>query len=386
MLRLLYGLIELLGNSWDAENENAEKIIREIGRKDLNEALRVRARTKRKRKILLTITRIILVIITVFAGGVAIKIFSNASEFVEYLIGGSFLISAIWAFFSVFSGSVGNITTLDIYDVLGLDAPYALYLRAFSADTKRTYFKEQELALQLLNSDIVPITVGLPEEVDAMPGFARVYISNDTWQEDVRLMMEKAACLLLRVCDTDSCLWEFENALSLNNELYIIIDDAKEYASVSSKCSCLPQNVSIIPGSYCIYRRKPDGGWEYVDPNPEGTHYESIRHDHSYQKTYVDSLLERFPMPQNASLNDYDESIKGLFSNMIQDVDHNLKMLVAERIMDIMEACFLEYGDDKNVIIRICEYLKMFERFTPLTDDLQHRKDELSRKVNLSQN
>lgn len=102
MLRLLYGILDLLSDFWDAENEEAERLIREIGRKDLNEALRVRARTKRKRKILLTICRIILVIITVFAGGIAFKIFSNGSEFVEFLIGGSFLISAIWAFFSMF--------------------------------------------------------------------------------------------------------------------------------------------------------------------------------------------------------------------------------------------------------------------------------------------
>lgn len=251
---------------------------------------------------------------------------------------------------------------------------------------KRISFKEEELALQLLNSNIVPITVGLPEEVDAMPGFTRVYISNDTWQEDVRLMMEKAVCVLLRVCDTDSCLWEFEKALSLNNELYIIIDDAKEYASVSSKCSCLPKNVSITRGSYCIYRRKPNGDWEYVDPNPEKTHYESIRHDKSYQRTYVDSLLERFPMPQNASPINYEESIKGLFSNMIKDVDHNLNMRVAERIMDMMEAYYLEYGDDKNVLVKIYEYLKMIERFKPLTDDLQHRKDELYRKTGFKQN
>ena len=102
----------------------------------------------------------------------------------------------------------------------------------------------------------------LPEEIDTCPGANRVYVDNDTWQEDVLAMMRRAVCVFLRVCNTESCLWEITQALSLDTELYIIVDSVEDYEAVRNQCASLPKHVTVEPGRYSVYKRLPDGLWE----------------------------------------------------------------------------------------------------------------------------
>ena len=90
-------------------------------------------------------------------------------------------------------------------------------------------------------------------------------------------------------------------------------------------------------------------------------------------------------MLQEASIHEYEKSIQGLFSNMIMSFDHDKNILVAERLMDLMEAYYSKGKEKDNVLTNIQTYLKMFERFKPLPEELQHRRDDLYDKVHLSQ-
>lgn len=379
ILRFLYWIVELIEKAWNNNNEKASAFIEKNGREDAHAAVRERARLKRKRKVLLTLRTIFLIIIMIITGFIAFAaFFGSDSGGWKYVWGVFFLFSAVSAFFSLISGNLGNISTIETSDVLDLNIPYALYLRAFEADAKRIRFKEEELVQSLLDNNIVTIAVGLPEEVDASPGAMRVYISNDKWQEEVKLLMERASYLFLRICNTEPCLWELEQALSLPNELYIIIDDVDDYKAVCSKCSLLPKNITLNKYKYSIFCRKADNDWEYIDPYPEDT----IRQEEDYQEAYVDGLLEQFPMLQDASIHEYEKNIQGLFSNMMLDFEHDKNLLVAERLLDLMEAYYSKGNGKQSVMTNIQTYLKLFKRFYPLPEELQLRLEDLSNNIN----
>lgn len=382
IIRFLYWIVELIEKRWNATNENAATFLEKTGREDVHAAIRARVRLKRKRIILLTIRSIFLIIITVITGYLAFILFSDdESGFWSYVLGVVFLISAFSAFISLFSEGIGNISTIESSDVLKQTVPFALYLRAFASDNRRTNFKEEELVQTLLDCNITTYAVGLPEEVDASLGALRVYVNNETWQEEVQLMMERASYLFLRVCNTEPSLWELEQALSLHKELYIIVDDVDDYNAVCSKFQFLPKVDTIKPGRFSIFQRKEDGSWEYIDPYPEDTYVEKIQQEKFYQDAYVESLLDQFPIPQEADMREYEKNIQGLFSNTMMNFEHNKNILVAERIIGLMEVYYSKGNNEKRVLTNIQIYLKMFDRFSPFPEELQLRRDELLEKT-----
>lgn len=398
MLRIFYWIIELIEKSWERKNKKAADYIEETARKDAHKAVRKRARLKRWRKFLLFLHAIFVLLLSIATGTFAYFFFvSDDSGFWGYLLGFTFAITSINAFsnflsnFAALVSGVGNISTIEVSDVLDKGYIYALYLRAFVADKKRGNFKEEELVKMLWASNIVTFTVGLPEEVDASPGAARIYISHDTWQQDVKNLMEQAYILLIRICDTEPCLWELEKALSLPNELYLIVDDTNDYTAVSAKCPNIPQKVTIPKGSYIIYKRKGDGNWEYINPHPENKQLKASKRNNTSlitskpaQKFYVTSLLERFPMPEdNADMFEYEKCINGILSNMITDFYPESNIPVAERLLDLMEAYYSDYANNEYISKNLQAYMKQFAKLKYLPEDIQHRKDELNKKVGI---
>lgn len=366
--------------------KKAGSIIAKKARVDAHAAVLARARLKRESRVLIIMFHILVIL---FTSALAIGVFIIDLE--DYNLNKIIIIPvlvfvAILFIISLFKNiKIDNISVMETSDVINCSDHYALYLRAFESDQRRRVFKEEDFVQALLDQQVVTFAVGLPEEIDASPGAQRVYINNDTWQEEVRLMMNHAKCLFLRICDTEPCLWEVKQALSLNKELYIIIDNADEYAIVSNKCDGLPQNISIKQGMYVIYKRLPDGSWEKqsLDEVDEDSSY-----DDAYKESYTEGLLERFPMPSDAEIYEYENSIEGLFSNLINGWEIQYVDPVAERIMELIDIYCSNFGetDDENVdVLEVSEniqnYLDKLRRIHPLSDQLMKRREELFDKV-----
>lgn len=330
MNKVIGWLIELVSDAyeflWKLSNRRAEKKIGKIARVDAHAAVMERARLRRKRIVLKFIYYILLILIS---GGAAVFLFYNG--FLSALIPGILCLSFIYFFFI---DNTGNLSVIEAADVLKQKKPYALYLRAFKSDLSRRNFNEEELVQRLLQQKVVTYAVGLPEEVDASPGAKRVYINDNTWHEEVLLLINNAQYVFLRICDTDPCIWELEQVLSHANNLYIIIDDAKEYESVLRKNSSLPHDVSLPPGMYVIYKRLQDGKWEQQrieepDSDPE--------HDDEFKENYIAGLLETYTVSEKSSNRKFEKAIEGLISNMMVGWEQKYTTPIVAKLLDMIE-------------------------------------------------
>ena len=236
----------------DLTYKDTEMVVNKKARVDTHAAVQARVRLKRRRRILKTIYELIVVFVLSDITFIILRYYFNIFNCITAFV---LACSALATFCSIFVNDIGNISDLEISDVIAYNFPYALYLRSFESDQKQSIFNEEDIVQPLLDQDIVTFTVGFPEEIDTYSGAKRVYVNNDTWQEDVHWMMEHASYIFLRICNTKSCLWEIMQALSLNKELYIIIDSAENYAAVCDQYDGLPQNITLDSGMYSIYKR-----------------------------------------------------------------------------------------------------------------------------------
>ena len=369
---LIYKLFDFL---WNLGYKRSAETIRATARTDAHAAVLERARLKRKRGVIKSIYSILVILLFGVPTICILVLWKDNDNLLKYVWAIVLAIPALETLYALLFERTGNLSLFEATDVVGKCNIYALYLRAFKADQRRVIFKEEDLVRSLLQQHVVTFAVGLPEEIDSSPGALRVYINNDTWQEEVRMLMDSASYLFLRICYTDPCVWEVQQALSLSKELYIIIDNAEDYSKVLNKCPGLPQNVTLAPGKYVIYRRLENGSWKNVSPAESDT---PTYDKSSFNRSFVTSLLERFPkLDEDASIELYEESIEGLYTNMIAGADHALKIRVASRIMDLLEDYCKKEDSDGRVTHNAQRYLQMFERFNPLPEGLQSRKDDL---------
>lgn len=144
---------------------------------------------------------------------------------------------------------VGNVSLLSLNEVLSSNKPFYLYLRGFDFDDKRTLteiienpysegFSEYTLVKGLKRCVKRVYAVGKPEETDSPYGATRVYLDNETWRDDILLLMEKANAIIIRVCYTHECGWEMDKAISLfSNKTVLLIDSLGEYNLVRGSLS-----------------------------------------------------------------------------------------------------------------------------------------------------
>jgi hypothetical protein len=94
--------------------------------------------------------------------------------------------------------------------------PPVLYLRAFKDDNtiaRAIGFKSLEQEMKLVLFDIGPfIAFAEPNNEPADPGAARIYASQEDWQEEVRQEMSKAQLVIMRIADSPSFWWEVREA------------------------------------------------------------------------------------------------------------------------------------------------------------------------------
>ncbi len=375
MLRILSWLLDLFGklfeHLWMRSYTKASTVIQEKARLDAHAAVIARARLKRKRVFYHTFFHS--VIFLIFGGLVTAMLLTKEERDIWfYLFLVLFIYYALRALYYLLFGRTGNLSTLEVTDVIGSERPYALYLRAFKTDGRERAFSEISLVQALLNQNIVTYAVGLPEEIDATPGAMRVYISNDTWQQDVRMMMEKAVSIFVRVCQTEPCFWEISQVLELPNPLYLIVDNLEEYQATRTQYPQLPEVTQLKPGKYFIFQRIEDGTWENL--TPEKTY------DEQSQKDFSALLLDKYPILQEGNEKQYMDSIKGLYSEITDKIDAfkpEYILPVAERILNQIEAFSKMEDPDGNVLYNNQTFLKMHARFDPLPEALQKKREQL---------
>ena len=145
---------------------------------------------------------------------------------------------------------------------------FALYLRAFHNDKYGEESKflfagptqdefedfnrfSEQFFMKELTYHIPTCAIGMKYEIESPKGASRVYVDDDTWQEDVKEMMERATIIFILLDDRDSCVWEFEQSLEMREKTIYIVDDVALCEKISDKTSLsLPQ----IPDYYAEFQ------------------------------------------------------------------------------------------------------------------------------------
>lgn len=95
---------------------------------------------------------------------------------------------------------------------------------------------EKALATSWKNRDYQVYSVGLPEELESPEGSKRVYLDNETWQEDALTLMKLADYILIRVHTNPNCIWEIEQCdKNFPDKTIYYIEDIKKFNSVKEQ-------------------------------------------------------------------------------------------------------------------------------------------------------
>lgn len=140
---------------------------------------------------------------------------------------------------------------------------YALFLRAFYNDEyqeascsiplttdkeKDVPFSEQHFVAEL--EKIIPVcAVGMTKEVEHPIGATRVYVDDETWQDDVSLLMDKAEMIFILVDNRDSCIWEIKQSEIFKEKTIYIINDITKYNQVR-KALKESYKLPLIPNTF----------------------------------------------------------------------------------------------------------------------------------------
>ena len=138
---------------------------------------------------------------------------------------------------------MGNLSLADKAAFLSSNRNYVLYLRGFETDDyspeKKQYknrkgssrFSEYYFTKVLQSKETV-CAVGMTKEVDAPIGAQRVYLNDETWQEDVRDLMRAAKEIYILVNDRPSCIWEINQSLGMLDKTIFLVDEREKYNKV----------------------------------------------------------------------------------------------------------------------------------------------------------
>lgn len=136
------------------------------------------------------------------------------------------------------------ISFLTFKDFTKIKGNYSLFLRGFNTDdysskqdvslTKKHLFSEFTLSKVLLKK--LPLfAVGMTKELTSPEGAKRIYLSDDSWKEDVLDLMQNASAIFILVNGKDSCVWEIEQSMSMLEKTCFVVDDLAQYEVVKMK-------------------------------------------------------------------------------------------------------------------------------------------------------
>ena len=118
------------------------------------------------------------------------------------------------------------------------DKGYVLYLRAFESDfysqDPKAHSFEGDLnkAFEKFGKNLCAI--GMTKELDAPYGATRVYVSDESWQADVKELMQHADKIIILASDRQSCIWEISQSAEMLRKTFFIFDSESRYANVKN--------------------------------------------------------------------------------------------------------------------------------------------------------
>lgn len=138
---------------------------------------------------------------------------------------------------------MGNLSLSDKTAFLSNSKDYVLYLRGFETDNYSSESKQYKnlkdssrfseyYFTRVLQSKTTVCAVGMTKEVDAPIGAQRVYLNDETWQEDVLDLMRSAKEIYILVNDRPSCIWEISQSLSMVDKTIFLVDDREKYDKI----------------------------------------------------------------------------------------------------------------------------------------------------------
>lgn len=175
-----------------------------------------------------------------------------------------------------------KISTEDINDIPN---KYILYLRGFEQDSYdlpieiedsayEGHFNESRLCAYL--STCLPIyAVGMNKELWQPNGATRIYVDDDNWMEEVKLLMEKSVFNIILINDRKSCIWEIEQSRNILDKTIFIVDDTQKYKNAKNaiKSIELPDvDLEKHLNGFCFYMKD--------------SHHEVIPFDPAYESEY----------------------------------------------------------------------------------------------------
>ena len=222
---------------------------------ETNVAIELRKKLKRNRIIILTLMLILYAIFEVVTG-IIMSNFENPQSVADSFRNIGLTAVAMYIYLRKQNGAtkaIGNISTFSKHDFLEQYNQYCLFLRGFEQDDyghdpvllEKTYesFSEYEFTSLVMQS--IPIcAVGMTKEVDSPRGATRVYLNDDTWQNDVLDLMEKSQTIYILINDRESCIWEIEQSIKMLTKTVYIIDNIQKYENVRQQ---LAHKISFPP-------------------------------------------------------------------------------------------------------------------------------------------
>ena len=137
----------------------------------------------------------------------------------------------------------GNVSSYSKEEYLEKHSSFALFLRGFNddvygADALDVHSKDkfsEVLFMKNLEKYKPTCAIGMTKEADAPFGATRVYVSDESWKEDVHELMEKASLVFILLNDRPSCIWEIEQSESILFKTCFIVEDINKYNSIRAK-------------------------------------------------------------------------------------------------------------------------------------------------------
>ena len=235
----IYGLLQKCLIDWP--------LVRRIRRsKTAKDAIACRKKLRFRRRLFLAFYVLIVFVLPQLMQSMAVI---ESTGIVDPRYFGWVLISPLFLYWYLVSGKnldrlMGNISTSDKTTFLSSHKDYVLYLRGFetddySSETKQlkksrkrnSRFSEYYFTRVLQTKETV-CAVGMTKEVEAPIGAQRVYLDDDTWQEDVLDLMRAAKEIYILVDDRPSCIWEIAQSLSMLDKTIFLVDEREKYDKV----------------------------------------------------------------------------------------------------------------------------------------------------------
>ena len=234
ILFVIYGLLQKCLIDWP--------LARCIKRsKNAKEAIACRRKLRFRRRLFLIIY-VLLFVLLPYLGDTVIAIQTTGIVDPRYFLW--VLVLSVFLYSYMISNKnldrlMGNLSLADKTSFLSASKDYVLYLRDFETDDyspeKKQYKKltksssrfSEYYFTKVLQSKETVCAVGMTKEVDAPIGAQRVYLNDETWQEDVWDLMRSAKEIYILVNDRPSCIWEISQSLGMLDKTIFLVDERK---------------------------------------------------------------------------------------------------------------------------------------------------------------